>query len=72
MLRVAEEAEENQLRCCVGVQASGNQEVRDGNSVSSFCPHSRETGETGALDAVTEIPVRDDGKDGVEGGGEGL
>ena len=58
-------------RPCV-IQASSNQEVRDGNSICSLGPHGREAGETGALDAVAEIPVSDDGKDGVEGGSEPL
>lgn len=72
MIGVAEQTEENQLRCCVCIQAASNQEVTDGDPVRGLRPYGRETREAGARYAITQIPVSDDSKNCIEGGGESL
>ena len=72
--RFAEDAHEDEFGGRVRIQATGDEEVRDGNAVSCLGPFYRERSEAGGSNhvIVVEVDVGDDGEDCVEGCGEDL
>lgn len=67
MYGVPEQPQENQFRSGVRVQTTCNQEVGDCDAVRGFRPHRRQAREAGTQDAIAEIPMRYDGKNGITG-----
>lgn len=72
MSRVPEDAYEEKLARGMRVQTSGYQEVRNGDAICRFLPHSVQRTERRARHGVADVYVGNGGEDGVEGRGETL
>lgn len=72
MLRVAENADKDDLGGGVGIERASEEEVGDGDAVRDLLPVDGERGEGRRRDDAANVTVGDTGKDGVKDGGEGL
>ncbi len=68
----AEKAHKDELSGRVGIQATGDEKVRDGDTVRSLGPHGRQRAEGGRGYVRADVVIDDDSEDNVEGGGEAL